>query len=123
MGATFTWGVAQLDLENALNKATVLALFDDGPPVAGIINAVTPLATIVATFAAFPSERPTAGKVAGILVSLLCGVLRPCRRLIPRPPRTRLAPLRSLRRLRPRRQRPSFKAALPCQPIPPMRSR
>jgi drug/metabolite transporter (DMT)-like permease len=36
--------------------------------VAGIVNAVTPLATIVATFAAFPSERPTAGKVAGILV-------------------------------------------------------
>jgi drug/metabolite transporter (DMT)-like permease len=36
--------------------------------VAGIINAVTPLATIVAAFAAFPSERPTAGKVAGILV-------------------------------------------------------
>ena len=31
-------------------------------------EAVTPLATIVATFAAFPSERPTAGKVAGILV-------------------------------------------------------
>ena len=45
MGATFTWGVAQLDLENALNKATVLALFDDGPPVAGIINA-TALAAV-----------------------------------------------------------------------------
>ncbi len=36
--------------------------------VAGIINAVTPLATILATFVAFRSERPTAATVAGILV-------------------------------------------------------
>ena len=42
--------------------------------VAGIINAVTPLATILAAFAAFPSERPTAGKVAGILVGF-AGIL------------------------------------------------
>jgi drug/metabolite transporter (DMT)-like permease len=42
--------------------------------VAGIINAVTPLATIAAAFAAFPSERPTAGKVAGILVGF-AGIL------------------------------------------------
>jgi drug/metabolite transporter (DMT)-like permease len=42
--------------------------------VAGIINAVTPLATIGAAFVAFPSERPTAGKVVGILVGL-AGIL------------------------------------------------
>jgi len=42
--------------------------------VAGIINAVTPLATILAAFVAFPSERPTAGKIAGILVGF-AGIL------------------------------------------------
>ena len=42
--------------------------------VAGIINAVTPLATVAATFAAFRSERPTAGKVAGIIVGF-AGIL------------------------------------------------
>jgi drug/metabolite transporter (DMT)-like permease len=42
--------------------------------VAGIINAVTPLATILAMFVAFRSDRPTAGTVAGILLGF-AGIL------------------------------------------------
>jgi len=36
--------------------------------VAGIINAVTPLATVVATLAFFPSERPNLSRTVGVLV-------------------------------------------------------
>jgi drug/metabolite transporter (DMT)-like permease len=42
--------------------------------VAGIINAVTPLTTILATFVAFRSERPTSRTVAGILLGF-AGIL------------------------------------------------
>jgi len=42
--------------------------------VAGIVNAVTPLTTILAAFVAYPAERPTAGKVAGIIVGF-AGIL------------------------------------------------
>lgn len=48
MGTPFTFGIVQSDLENALNVATVLALFDDGtPPNAGSVNQVALTATIV----------------------------------------------------------------------------
>jgi drug/metabolite transporter (DMT)-like permease len=42
--------------------------------VAGIINAVTPLATILAAFVAFPAERPTAARIIGVLVGF-AGIL------------------------------------------------
>jgi drug/metabolite transporter (DMT)-like permease len=42
--------------------------------VAGIVNAVTPLATVVATLAFFPSERPNASKILGVLVGFF-GIL------------------------------------------------
>ena len=42
--------------------------------VAGIVNAVTPLTTIAAAFVAYPAERPTTGKVAGIIVGF-AGIL------------------------------------------------
>ena len=42
--------------------------------VAGIINAVTPLATIVAMFATVRSDRPTAATIAGILLGF-AGIL------------------------------------------------
>jgi hypothetical protein len=41
----FTFGIVQADVENALNKATVLALFDDG---AGVVNAAALAAVIQA---------------------------------------------------------------------------
>ena len=42
--------------------------------VAGIINAVTPLATILVMFLAFRSDRPTSGTIAGILLGF-AGIL------------------------------------------------
>jgi drug/metabolite transporter (DMT)-like permease len=42
--------------------------------VAGIINAVTPLATVVATLAIFPAERPNASRVLGVAVGFV-GIL------------------------------------------------
>lgn len=72
-----TWG--HLFVVAILLNSVPSALFAFGEThvssvVAGIINAVTPLATIAAAFIAFPSERPTAGRVVGILVGF-AGIL------------------------------------------------
>ena len=72
-----TWGhmfVVGLLLNSIPSTLFALGETHVSSVVAGIINAVTPLATILATFAAFPEERPTLTKTVGILVGF-AGIL------------------------------------------------
>ncbi len=69
-----TW--AHLAVVGALSCAIPFTLFAYGEQhltsvLAGLINAATPLATLASVLAAFPEERPTRERVAGMLVGFL----------------------------------------------------
>ncbi len=69
-----TWG--HLAVVGALSNAIPFTLFAYGEQhvtsvLAGLINAATPLATLAVILAAFPEERPTRERVAGMLLGFL----------------------------------------------------
>lgn len=71
------WG--HLAVLAALLNAIPFTLFAIGQQtvsssLAGIINAATPLATLLVILAAFPEERPTRGRILGLLVGFF-GIL------------------------------------------------